>query len=82
MGVSPEASQAELKKSYRKKALALHPDKGGDPELFKEVTAAYEVLADESKREMYDRFGEEGLSEGMMGGGMDPQDLFSQLFGG
>ena len=80
--MSPEASQAELKKSYRKKALALHPDKGGDPELFKEVTAAYEVLADESKREMYDRFGEEGLSEGMMGGGMDPQDLFSQLFGG
>ena len=60
--MSPEASQAELKKSYRKKALALHPDKGGDPELFKEVTAAYEILADESKREMYDRFGEEGLS--------------------
>ena len=45
--MSPEASQAELKKSYRKKALALHPDKGGDPELFKEVTAAYEILADE-----------------------------------
>jgi len=45
LGVSPEASQAELKKSYRKKALALHPDKGGDPELFKEVTAAYEILA-------------------------------------
>ena len=82
LGVSPDASEAELKKSYRKKALSLHPDKGGDPELFKEVTSAYEVLSDSSKREMYDRFGAEGLSEGGMGGGMDPQDLFSQLFGG
>ncbi|WFC97552.1 Type I HSP40 co-chaperone [Malassezia yamatoensis] len=70
-------------KAYRKKALALHPDKGGDPEVFKEVTAAYEALSDPDKREMYDRFGMEGLSEsGGMGGGMDPQDLFSQLFGG
>lgn len=61
----------------------MHPDKGGDPELFKEVTGAYEVLSDESKREMYDRFGMDGLGEGGMGGGgMDPQDLFSQLFGG
>ncbi|WFD01748.1 Type I HSP40 co-chaperone [Malassezia obtusa] len=70
-------------KAYRKKALALHPDKGGDPELFKEVTSAYEALSDPEKREMYDRFGMDGLSEsGGFGGGMDPQDLFSQLFGG
>lgn len=82
LGVQPDASEGELKKAYRKKALALHPDKGGDPELFKEVTAAYEALADPQKRDMYDRFGEQGLSEGGMGGGMDPQDLFSQLFGG
>lgn len=83
LGVSTEASESELKKAYRKKALALHPDKGGDPEQFKEVTAAYETLADSQKRDMYDRFGEAGLSEsGGMGGGMDPQDLFSQLFGG
>lgn len=82
LGVSPEASESELKKAYRKKALALHPDKGGDPELFKEVTGAYEALSDPSKREMYDRFGAEGLSESGGMGGMDPQDLFSQLFGG
>jgi DnaJ family protein A protein 2 len=83
LGVTPSASESELKKAYRKKALALHPDKGGDPEQFKEVTAAYEALADPQKRDMYDRFGEQGLSEsGGMGGGMDPQDLFSQLFGG
>ncbi|TIB01743.1 hypothetical protein E3P94_01333 [Wallemia ichthyophaga] len=77
----PEASQADLKKSYRKKALRLHPDKGGDPDLFKEVTHAYEILSDEDKRQMYDQYGEEGL-QGDAGMGMDPGDLFSQLFGG
>lgn len=47
------------------------------------MTAAYEALSDPQKRDVYDRFGESGLSEqGGMGGGMDPQDLFSQLFGG
>lgn len=47
------------------------------------MTAAYEALSDSQKRDVYDRFGEKGLSEqGGMGGGMDPQDLFSQLFGG
>jgi DnaJ family protein A protein 2 len=82
LDVSPTASDADLKKAYRKKALRLHPDKGGDPELFKEVTHAYEVLSDPSKRDLYDARGEAGLSDQGMGGGMDPQDLFSQLFGG
>ncbi|THU99348.1 DnaJ-domain-containing protein [Dendrothele bispora CBS 962.96] len=80
--VSPSASESELKKAYRKKALRLHPDKGGDPELFKEVTHAYEVLSDPDKRSIYDTRGEAGLSEAGGMGGMDPQDLFSQLFGG
>ncbi len=69
-------------RAYRKKALKEHPDKGGDPEKFKAITAAYEVLSDADKRDLYDRFGEQGLEGGGMGGGMDPQDLFSQLFGG
>lgn len=80
--VSPSASEADLKKAYRKKALRLHPDKGGDPELFKEVTHAYEILSDPEKRSIYDARGEAGLSEQGGMGGMDPQDLFSQLFGG
>lgn len=64
-------------------ALKHHPDKGGDPELFKELTHAYEVLSDGNKRELYDMHGKAGLEGGGMGGGgMDPQDLFSQLFGG
>ncbi|KAF9218519.1 hypothetical protein BS17DRAFT_791248 [Gyrodon lividus] len=80
--VSADASESDLKKAYRKKALRLHPDKGGDPELFKEVTHAYEVLADPEKRSTYDARGEAGLSEQGGVGGMDPQDLFSHLFGG
>ncbi|KAJ7210317.1 Hsp40-like protein, subfamily A, member 4, partial [Mycena pura] len=80
--VSPTASDSDLKKAYRKKALRLHPDKGGDPELFKEVTHAYEVLSDPDKRSIYDARGEAGLSEQGGMGGMDSQDLFSQLFGG
>ncbi|KAI0646740.1 hypothetical protein C8Q79DRAFT_999870 [Trametes meyenii] len=80
--VSPDATETDLKKAYRKKALRLHPDKGGDPELFKEVTHAYEVLSDPQKRSVYDARGEAGLSGDGGMGGMDPQDLFSQLFGG
>ncbi|KZT28634.1 hypothetical protein NEOLEDRAFT_1154510 [Neolentinus lepideus HHB14362 ss-1] len=80
--VPEDASEADLKKAYRKKALRLHPDKGGDPELFKEVTHAYEVLSDPQKRSVYDARGEAGLSESGGMGGMDPQDLFSQIFGG
>ncbi|KAI1790702.1 hypothetical protein LXA43DRAFT_1014638 [Ganoderma leucocontextum] len=80
--VSPDASDSDLKKAYRKKALRLHPDKGGDPELFKEVTHAYEVLSDSQKRSIYDARGESGLNDSGGMGGMDPQDLFSSLFGG
>jgi len=81
LGVAPEASESELKKAYRQKALRAHPDKGGDPDTFKDLTHAYEVLSDSQKRSIYDRYGEAGLSESG-GGGVDPQDLFSQLFGG
>ncbi|ODN98443.1 chaperone regulator [Cryptococcus wingfieldii CBS 7118] len=83
LGVSPEAGEADIKKAYRKNALKHHPDKGGDPEHFKELTHAYEVLSDSQQRSIYDQLGEAGLKEGGgMGGGVDPQDLFSQLFGG
>jgi len=82
LDVQPNAGDADLKKAYRKKALRLHPDKGGDPELFKEVTHAYEVLSDPQKRDIYDARGEAGLAEGPGMGGMDASDLFSSLFGG
>lgn len=44
----------DIKKAYRKIALKEHPDKGGDPEKFKDVTNAYETLFDKNKREIYD----------------------------
>mmetsp|Transcript_49719 Transcript_49719/g.140159 ORF Transcript_49719/g.140159 Transcript_49719/m.140159 type:complete len:516 (+) Transcript_49719:103-1650(+) len=77
--IDREASEADIKKAYRKLAVKHHPDKGGDPERFKEITRAYEVLSDPEKREKYNRFGEEGL-DGDQGG--DPADIFGSLFGG
>ena len=66
LNVSREASLEEIKKAYRKSALQHHPDRNpGDhqaEEKFKEASEAYEVLVDEHKREMYDRFGHAGLS--------------------
>ncbi|KAJ3031728.1 UNVERIFIED_CONTAM: Type I HSP40 co-chaperone [Siphonaria sp. JEL0065] len=86
LGVDPSASESDLKKAYRKLALKFHPDKNpGDEEAaekFKEIGRAYEVLSDEQKREVYDKYGEEGLENGGGMGGMNPGDLFSQLFGG
>lgn len=61
MGVSKKATGDEIKKAFRKLALKAHPDKGGDPEVFKEITVAYEVLTDPEKRNVYDKYGLEGL---------------------
>lgn len=82
LGISKDATQAEIRKAYRKKAVKLHPDKGGDPELFKELNTAHEVLKDEEKRKKYDKYGKEGLEEGGGGRGGDASDLFSAMFGG
>ena len=84
LGVSKNASQDELKKAYRKAAIKNHPDKGGDPEKFKELAQAYEVLSDTEKREIYDQYGEDALKEGMGGGGAshNPFDIFESFFGG
>ena len=80
MGVDKNASPQEIRKAYRKLVIKLHPDKGGDPEKFKEMQNAYEVLSDPKKREIYDKYGEEGLKEGG-GADFDPFDFFGG-FGG
>jgi len=54
IGVTKNASTEEIKKAFRKKALKEHPDKGGDPEKFKELAVAYEVLSNPEKRQLYD----------------------------
>lgn len=64
LGVAKSANDDDIKKAYRKLALKYHPDKNKEPdseEKFKEVAEAYEVLSDKKKRDVYDRYGEEGL---------------------
>ena len=71
LGVKKDASADEIKKAFRKKAVELHPDKGGDEKAFKEVNEAYEVLKDKEKRQRYDQFGHAGVggnSGGFSGG--------------
>lgn len=84
LGVPKDASPDELKKAYRKAAIKNHPDKGGDPEKFKELAQAYEVLSDPEKRDIYDQYGEDAIKEGMGGGGEghNPFDIFESFFGG
>lgn len=83
LGVSPTASDEDIKRAYRKLALKYHPDKNkedGAAEKFKDVSVAYDALSDPEKRKRYDQFGEKGLDQ--EGGGGDPSDIFSHMFGG
>ena len=83
LGVSPSASEADLKKAYRKLALQYHPDKNPEgAEKFKEISKAYDTLSDPEKRALYDRMGEEGINGAGGGGDFNPEDLFAHFFGG
>jgi DnaJ homolog subfamily A member 2 len=84
LGVSKNATTDEIKKAYKRKALKEHPDKGGDLEKFKELNLANEVLSNPEKREIYDKYGEEGLRDGgaMPSGFGDIFDLFGMGGGG
>lgn len=62
LGVRRSATADELKKAYRKLALKYHPDKNPDAgERFREISAAYSILSDDAKRQIYDRYGEQGV---------------------
>lgn len=91
LGVEKNASKDELKKAFRQKARQFHPDVNKAPdaaEKFKEIGKAYETLSDDNKREIYDRYGEDGLSNAGFNpnafdmGDIDLSDIFSSFFGG
>lgn len=86
LGVAKDADTNEIKKAFKKLAMTHHPDKGGDPEEFKKIQHAHEVLIDEQKRRIYDMTGSDTgeMPQGMpFGGGMpfDMGDLFGGIFG-
>lgn len=88
LGVNPNATAGEIKRAYKKKALQSHPDKNpDDPDAaqnFQQLSTAYETLSDATKRAHYDEHGQHGPSHDMYddGMGMDPDELFAQLFAG
>jgi molecular chaperone DnaJ len=95
LGVAKNASEEEIKKSYRKLAMKYHPDRNPDSkeseEKFKEVKEAYEMLTNPEKREAYDRHGHAGVDPNMGGGGFGGGqggfadsfgDIFGDIFGG
>ncbi|XP_036968681.1 dnaJ homolog subfamily B member 1b [Acanthopagrus latus] len=97
LGIKRGASEDDIKKAYRKQALRYHPDKNKSPgaeEKFKEIAEAYDVLSDPKKKDIYDRYGEEGLKGGGPSGGGggpgtfsytfqgDPHAIFEEFFGG
>ncbi len=96
LGVKKNASEEEIKKSFRRLAHEYHPDKGGDQQKFKDINEAYQVLGDKEKRSRYDQFGHDaftGSYQGFGGGdgfrGFDINfqdfgdlgDVFSEMFG-
>ena len=91
LGVSKNASEAELKKAYRKLAMKHHPDRNADnpeeaEEAFKEVKEAHEILSDAQKRAAYDQFGHAGVDASMGSGGHGHGaggvgDIFDSVFG-
>ncbi|OBA21473.1 DnaJ-domain-containing protein, partial [Metschnikowia bicuspidata var. bicuspidata NRRL YB-4993] len=88
VGAAPGATEVELKKAYRKRAIQLHPDKNGnDPGAaakFQELGQAYAVLSNAESRALYDEVGVEGLSESRAetAADIDPSELFKMIFGG
>ena len=87
LGLSKTASDEEIKKAYRKKALQFHPDKNQDEkaeENFKEIGEAYEILSDSEKRSLYDgnRSKSANFQAHTFRATADPFDLFRTFFGG
>jgi molecular chaperone DnaJ len=85
LDVARDATEADIKKAYRRLAMKLHPDRNPDDkaaeEQFKEAKEAYEVLSDAGKRATYDQYGHAGLDQQRGGGGGHPGEGFGDIFG-
>ena len=88
LGISKNATEAETKKAFKRKAMKFHPDRNADnpeaEEKFKEAKEAYDILSDAQKRAAYDQFGHAGVNPGAgMGGtgGASFSDVFGDVFG-
>jgi molecular chaperone DnaJ len=83
LGVARDASGDAIKKAYRKLAMKYHPDRNPDDKAaeakFKEAAEAYEVLSDSNKRQIYDRFGKDGLRNSCYSGPGNTDDIFSHI---
>ncbi len=86
LGVQRNASEAELKKAFKRLAMKHHPDRNPDDaaaeEKFKEAKEAYEILGDAQKRAAYDQFGHAGVDASAGGGHPGGGASFSDIFGG
>lgn len=76
LGVEENASQDDIKKKYRQLAKENHPDTGGNEELFKKISTAYDILGDEQKRQTYDQ-----QRKTPYGGSFNFNDVFNSMFG-
>lgn len=86
LGVARDASEADIKKAYRRVAMKHHPDRNAgnkeSEELFKQANEAFEVLSDPDKRARYDQYGHAGVNQqGGAHGAGDFGDIFSDIFG-
>ena len=89
LGIDTNANNDQIKSAYKKKAMKCHPDrfasatdeiKAEKEAEFKKLSTIYQVLSDENKRELYNKFGEKGL-EGHLDSSFDPSDILKEMFG-
>lgn len=81
LGVPRNATPEQIKKAYRKLAMEHHPDRGGDSSTFQNISVAYDILSDPTKKAQYDTPAQQNPFQGFSVNGFNLNDLFGQHFG-